>query len=54
MVEWIQYNAISELPVVEDLPVLLAKIHGMNRGDSPFSARSYYDESGKLTVSFAD
>ena len=54
MAEWIQYNAISELPVVEDLPVLLAKIHGMNRGDSPFSARSYYDESGKLTVSFAD
>ncbi len=52
--EWIRYNAINELPVVEDLPVLLSKIHGMQRGDPPFSARSFYDEKGKLIVKFAE
>lgn len=53
MAEWIRYDSISELPVVEDLPILLSKIHSMQRGDVPFSARSYYDENGKLTVQFA-
>src|SRR5512147_2843413 len=38
MAEWVQYDAISELPVVEDLPVLLSRIHGMKRGDPPFSS----------------
>ena len=54
MPEWIQYGAVSGLPVVEDLPVLLSRIHGMKRGDLPFSARSYYDENGKLTVNFVE
>ena len=52
LAEWVDYRAIGGLPVVEDLPVLLAKIHGMKRGDPPFSARSYYDEQGKLVVVF--
>jgi hypothetical protein len=42
------------LPVVEDLPVLMEKIHGMKRGDPPFHARSYYDEQDRLTVKFAE
>jgi len=53
MAEWIQYDSIHELSVVDDLPVLLAKIHGMKRGDPPFSARSSYDKDGKLVVKFA-
>ena len=48
--EWIDFDQISELPVVEDLLILLGKIHTMKRGDEPFSARSFYDESGKLVV----
>ena len=58
--EWIPYEKIGAdghpplLPVVEDLPVLLAKIHAMQRSDQPFSARSYYDEDGKLIVRFAE
>ena len=52
--EWIEYQRIDQLPVVEDLPVLLAKIHSMQLGDAPFSARSYYDEDGKLTVVFTE
>jgi len=51
LAEWIDYDSIGELPVVEDLPVLLAKIHPMKRGDEPFSARSFYDED-RLRVEF--
>ncbi len=53
LAEWVPYQRIGELPVVEDLPVLLSKIHSMKRGDPPFSARSYYDEQDKLIVEFA-
>jgi hypothetical protein len=37
---------------VEDLPVLLDRIHAMKRGDPPFAARSFYDENEKLKVVF--
>ena len=53
LAEWIPFTRIGELPVVEDLPVLLGKIHAMQRGDTPFHARSYYDENDKLIVEFA-
>jgi 8-oxo-dGTP diphosphatase len=52
--EWIPFDRIGELPVVEDLPVLLAKLHGMQRGDPPFAARSYYDKQERLIVEFAE
>ena len=52
--EWIAYEAVPELPVVEDLPVLLAKIHHMQRGDTPFFAWSHYDEGERLVVEFAE
>jgi hypothetical protein len=52
--QWIAYDALGEIPVVEDLPILLSKIHYMKRGDSPFSARSYYDDQERLTVEFAE
>ena len=54
LAEWIRYERLGELPVVEDLPVLLEKIHFMKRGDPPFHARSYYDEDEKLVVMFGD
>lgn len=66
LAEWIPYDFVagatqnvpkgyaSPLPVVEDLPVLLEKIHGMQRGDPPFHARSFYDEDGKLLVVFGE
>jgi 8-oxo-dGTP diphosphatase len=52
--EWIAYESLSQLSVVEDLPILLARIHSMKRGDDPFSARSHYDEENRLIVEFAD
>jgi len=53
-VEWVDKDAVFHLPVVEDLPVLLERIHKMQRGDPPFSARSYYDENDKLAVEFGE
>ena len=54
LAEWIEFKRIGELAVVEDLPVLLSKIHIMKLGDRPFSARSYYDEQEKLIVEFGE
>ena len=52
--EWVKKDAVLHLPVVEDLPILLERIHSMKRGDVPFSARSFYDADEKLTVVFGD
>jgi len=52
-VEWVRLDAVPQLPVVEDLPILLEKIHSTQRGDPPFSARSFYDEDDRLTVLFS-
>lgn len=52
--EWIPFEQMGTLPVVEDLPILLSKMRHMRRGDPPFSARSYYDEREQLIVEFAE
>jgi 8-oxo-dGTP diphosphatase len=52
-VEWVAKEALGRLPVVEDLPVLLGRIHAMRRGDAPFSARSFY-KNDELKVAFAE
>jgi len=54
LAEWIPFEKVKDLPVVEDLPILLSRIHRLKRGDPPFSARSYYDEEGKLIVVFEE
>lgn len=51
--EWVGKDALSRLPVVEDLPILLDHIHRMKRGDPPFSARSFYKDNA-LRVEFAE
>ncbi len=50
--EWIPYEKVVDLPVVEDVPSLLLRIRTMNKGDPPFSARSFYDQDGKLNLVF--
>ena len=52
--EWFSFDQIGSLPVVEDLPILLSRIRHMQRGDPPFSARSYYDDRERLIVEFAE
>jgi 8-oxo-dGTP diphosphatase len=51
-VEWVKKDAILQLPVVEDLPILLDRIHAMRQGDPPFSACSAYDQENKLKFIF--
>jgi 8-oxo-dGTP diphosphatase len=50
--EWMDYDRLTSLPVLEDLPVLLGRIHAMKKGDPPFAARSFYDEHDRLTMLF--
>jgi 8-oxo-dGTP diphosphatase len=52
-VKWVPLDKIPELPVVEDLPTLLARVVSMKRGEPPFSARSFYDRQERLVVQFA-
>lgn len=54
LAEWISFDRLAELPVVEDLPILLSRIRRLQRGDPPFSARSYYDEQERLIVEFTE
>lgn len=51
--EWVDPARIADLPVVEDLPVLLPRLLDAPAGAPPFFARSYYDAAGRLRVEFA-
>jgi hypothetical protein len=52
--EWLSVSQLASQPIVEDVAVLLAKLRSMGEVDPPFSARSFYDPSGKLCVEFAE
>ncbi len=49
-VEWVGKDALSQLSVVEDLPILLKRIEQMKQGDPPFSARSFYENEKIILV----
>jgi 8-oxo-dGTP diphosphatase len=51
--EWVPFRKVADLPVVEDLPLLLERLRKMRRGDAPFSARSFYD-GDRLRVEYAE
>lgn len=50
--EWVGFDQIHSLPLVEDLPVLLPRVLRTHQGDPPFSARYTYDESDRLVINF--
>jgi 8-oxo-dGTP diphosphatase len=52
LLEWVKVSKLAHLPLVSDLPFLLPKILMMKWGEPPFSAISYYDETGNLSVNF--
>ena len=54
LAEWVSFDRIGELDVVEDVPIILSKIRHMQRGDPPFSALSKYDAQDKLIVEFGE
>jgi 8-oxo-dGTP diphosphatase len=53
LAEWMPFDRVRNIIAVEDVPILLSRIHGMKKGDPPFSARSFYDKNEKLNVEFS-
>ncbi|MBU4224573.1 MAG: NUDIX domain-containing protein [Chloroflexi bacterium] len=48
--EWVPFAELPDLPLVEDVQVLLSRIQNMKRSDPPFAARSFYDENENLII----
>lgn len=48
--EWIRAERLHDLPVVDDLRVILPQVLRHEAGDVPFHARSYYDAQDRLQV----
>jgi 8-oxo-dGTP diphosphatase len=55
--EWVPLDRLAEYNLVEDLPLLLARIAGPAGGghphETPFFARYFYDEADRLRIEFA-
>ncbi len=49
---WISPTDLDDLPLVEDLAVLLPRVLAMQAGGPPFAALYRYDEAGKLVIGF--
>lgn len=50
--EWFSREDLNQLPLVEDLPILLPRVLAMQPGDPPFSAHYSYAEDGTMQISF--
>jgi 8-oxo-dGTP diphosphatase len=51
--EWIARDQVSELDLVEDLPILLPRVLAMGADEPPFFAHYHYDEQDRLIVTFS-
>ncbi len=49
---WIPLSEVYDLPLVEDLPILLPRALEANQSKRPFSANYTYDSKGALTIHF--
>lgn len=52
--EWVPLSSYQNLPLVEDLPILLPRVLATQPGTPPFSARSYYDSQERLQIKFSN
>ncbi len=52
--EWVECDQINTLPIVEDLPIILAKICDWKTGDRPFFGLSKYDDYDQLVIQFQE
>lgn len=52
LLEWVPITELANYPLLEDLPVILPKVIGMEPGAAPFSARYYYDDTDQLQIEF--
>jgi hypothetical protein len=48
--EWIPFENVESLPLVEDLPILLPRVLAMQPGNPPFAGRYSYDQDGRLKI----
>jgi 8-oxo-dGTP diphosphatase len=51
--DWVPLTQVYDLPLVEDLPILLPKVLEANKIKKPFSANYTYDTEGALTIHFS-
>ena len=51
---WVDKYDLKNLPLVEDVQVIIQKMEKMQEGSPPFIAHSSYDEKGKLIVRFRE
>jgi 8-oxo-dGTP diphosphatase len=51
--EWVEIGQLNNLPLMEDLKVMLNRIVKMVNGDVPFAARSFYDENDRQQVIYS-
>ncbi len=51
---WVTLSQLADLPLVEDMQVLLPQVMSMGADSAPFFARSYYDDEEKLQVVIRD
>jgi len=51
--DWVPLSEVYDLPLVEDLPILLPKALEADRIKRPFSANYTYDDERDLTIHFS-
>ena len=50
--QWVKMSELQELPLVDDVQVILKRIANVQAGSPPFIAHSFYDPGGSLIVEF--
>jgi len=51
---WIPQNDVSQLDLVEDLPIILPRVLGMGKTDAPLFVHVSYDSHDLIQMRFAD
>jgi 8-oxo-dGTP diphosphatase len=51
--EWVPRDRVTDLDLVEDLPIILPRVLSMDAHDTPFHAHYHYDTSDHLVVTFS-
>jgi 8-oxo-dGTP diphosphatase len=47
-IEWIPVDKVRQLPLVEDLIVMIPKVLAFRKGDAPLIGHTYYDENDRM------
>lgn len=54
MLEWVAIQQVMQLPLVEDLPVLIPRVLAVRQGGPSFHARYSYNDAEELIIEFGD